>query len=480
MMHGTIRPLSQGRVVLLAALLILSLAILPAGCANSGSGGTNVSPMQGDSFSGGPLETSIGPGGGTAFHVTQGAVPAQSGQSGTSKDIEVEFPAGALSAATEVTLDDQQAPVTPANSLVLIAHSHTLKFPLQALKKRGTNDLLVHFPFSPEQNYRAAVGYCQNGVFMAFPATSDAAGVDGMVPIDISPDENVSSGTYSVEISLLEMPVMEEPANGPPMKVSRLEPDSQGSYKWSEYEGAWQGTKNSLLVHGICGSSADMLALAIHLKSTSNYDGIYAVDYPLGYHIDTLGTKLASIIGTHTPTGTKIDLLAHSMGGLVSRSAIENHGAAAQTARFISMGSPHSGVPGAFLLCLIAYNFLHYYYPEVTDLSPISDFLSRLNSGTKVNCTYFGAIGTDPTKLTTYFTVQWLGEYLVRFLIGGSFFADVDGMVPAKSAGYNISNKCQSWTTASFPVSHAYVRGGDQGQQIYADVFTQIDKWLMQ
>jgi triacylglycerol esterase/lipase EstA (alpha/beta hydrolase family) len=314
---------------------------------------------------------------------------------------------------------------------------------------------------------------------VAYPALSTSTGIEGTVPLDLVPAGQGKSVAVASEISMLEVPEAAELQGDPPMVVSELEGDSSpAGYRWSAYDGAWTGPRIALLVHGINGSSADLLALAIHLRSKGSYDSIYAVDYKLGYHIDSLGAKLASVIGARMPAGTKMDLLAHSMGGLVSRSALENHGAAKVTARFVALGSPHHGVSIAIYLSLIAHGIFDHLVPEINDLSPDSAFLKTLNSGTRVDCTYFGAVGTDPEQLTTYWTVNYFGTALVRLLIGGSFSSVVDGMVGAESAGYDISNKCVTWTTNSFPVNHSYVRGGDQGQQLYEKVFDQVDQWL--
>lgn len=458
---------------------VLFLVLLLGGCGGSGSDTTSLPPSSEQSSTALSSAVAIGPEGGTAYDEVAVGLQAGAGTAGSSRDIEVEFPRGTFTAATEVILGDRFGAAAPPNSSVPFSHAHTIQFSRESLSPGDVVNLVVHFPYHPRPNYRAALGYYHDGVMVAYPALSTSSGIEGTVSLDQATTHSEKGAAVSAELSMLEIPESAELQGDPPMAVSVLELDSvSATYRWSAYEGAWTGQKIALLVHGIKGSSADLLALAVHLRNKGSYDSIYAVDYKLGYHIDTLGTKLASVISARAPSGIKIDVLAHSMGGLVSRSAIENHGTAQQTARFVALGSPHNGVTVAFYLSLIASGFFEHLVPEINDLSPDSTFLKTLNSGARVDCAYFGAVGTDPGQLTTYWTVKYFGNTLVRLLIGGRLSSVVDGMVGAESAGYDISGKCTTWTTQTFPVSHAYIRGGDQGQQLYDKVFDQVDQWL--
>lgn len=57
-----------------------------------------------------------------------------------------------------------------------------------------------------------------------------------------------------------------------------------------------------------------------------------------------MGKGLAAVIDHGVPQGTKVKIIAHSMGGLVSRAAIEKYGAANRVSHLATLASPHLGV----------------------------------------------------------------------------------------------------------------------------------------
>lgn len=141
-----------------------------------------------------------------------------------------------------------------------------------------------------------------------------------------------------------------------------------------------------LLVHGIFSGYKRWDDLAKHISSLDPDREIYAVDYGLGYPLDRLGEVLAEILKKMGAGGVQIDVVAHSQGGLISRSAMEIHGAANHVKRFVSLGTPHEGVFWGVLLSSniqeifpeagdVVYGVL----PESDDLQEHSDFLSQLN-----------------------------------------------------------------------------------------------------
>jgi len=461
-------------VFLIICLAVITL-FLP-GCAGSGGDNGGYSQASSVDSSAGPTSTVVGPLGGTALH----GVPEGTAGGSSSGDLKVEFPQGVFQTDATVTLKDQQSPSAPPNTNVLISYPHTIEFSAGALSTGTSTGINVHFPYLPKENYIAAVGYVRNGVFLAFPVTQGAAGVDATIPVDAESSESGSQETFSAEICLVEIPKGEELGGSPSITVSKLAKDG-GWDKLPDDGQQWQGTRIALLVHGIMGKSDDLLTLARYLASQGLYDNIYAVDYPLHYKIDSNGSVLGDIIKKQTPSGTKIDVFAWSLGGLVSRSAIELHGASAQTKRLICMGTPHNGVRAASLLSCVLHLVFDLWLPEINDLAVDSAFMKKLNGAGKVDCTYFSAVGTDAMKPEEFPTVRKLGLTNVKILIGGSRNSVVDGMVAADSAGYDLSGRCASWSTMSFALNHNYISGSRTTDPYHpTDVFTQIDKWLSQ
>ena len=256
----------------------------------------------------------------------------------------------------------------------------------------------------------------------------------------------------------------------PPIIVYKLE-----NNKWIKTSNKWSGNKIALMVHGIAGRKEDMLALAVYLSKKKVYDKIYAVQYKLGYKIESQGKKLANIIRSKQPAGSTFHIIAHSMGGLIARSAVENHGIDKSTKKLVMMGTPQTGVFGVFMLSLLSKGCIPKVVPEFDDLSPGSDFLTELNNKKPVKVRYYAAVGTNGENLKEYFTFKYFGESVIKALSGSSV---VDGLVPANSAGYDLGKECSKWEKKEFPVSHAYIRGGNYGSGTYEDVMEQVSKWV--
>ena len=436
------------KVLLITVLLVLTMfLILVPGCSTSSDdGGTSNQST-----------ATIGAEGGSISLESAGGSPV------------VEFPPGALLGTAKVTLTDMEDSTDFPNTGVL--PYHPFKMDIEGAQISGSGYVNVKFSKTPQSGHIPAVGHYMNGKHTVHPATDTDGIITGKVMLMADPQDGKRSGTYSAEMTALDIPVVYESSGDPPMSVYRLE-----NNQWVEDETGWTGDKIAMMVHGINGSKEDLLALAIHMNQKGTYDNIYAVQYELGYHIDSLGSKLATIIQTNLPSGSSFNILAHSMGGLVIRSAIENHGVDTLTSKAVMMGSPQSGVFAAFLLTLIGKGIIPKFVPEIGDLSPDSDFLKNLNNGVPVNVKYYTAVGTNGENLTEYWTIKDLGETIVKILLG---YPTVDGMVPANSAGYDLTAECSAWETAQFPVSHQYIRGGDYGTtEIYEDVLNQVDTWI--
>lgn len=106
-----------------------------------------------------------------------------------------------------------------------------------------------------------------------------------------------------------------------------------------------RGENPILLVHGWGANSACFLAVQLWLK-WRGYRNVYAVSYtPPVIDARKLANQLAKHIDAAlAATGAaKVTIVAHSMGGVLSRHAIKNLGMAGKIDKVISLGSPHMG-----------------------------------------------------------------------------------------------------------------------------------------
>jgi triacylglycerol esterase/lipase EstA (alpha/beta hydrolase family) len=93
---------------------------------------------------------------------------------------------------------------------------------------------------------------------------------------------------------------------------------------------------------------------------------------------DALRAAIAEVLAVNAlPEGTQVDLVAHSLGGLVSRVALLDAATAARVATLVTLGTPHRGTHAARFAGT----------PLMTQLRPGSDVLQRIDA----QCPWVGA-----------------------------------------------------------------------------------------
>jgi uncharacterized alpha/beta hydrolase family protein len=102
--------------------------------------------------------------------------------------------------------------------------------------------------------------------------------------------------------------------------------------------------------------------------------------------IDEYGERLGRVVDIvlHHTGKNKVVLIAHSMGGLVSRSYIENRGGESKVDKLIEIGSPNHGIYGLLIgsQCekILGLYSLHS-GQECKDMQHDSPFITKLNQG---------------------------------------------------------------------------------------------------
>ncbi len=108
-----------------------------------------------------------------------------------------------------------------------------------------------------------------------------------------------------------------------------------------------------LLVHGHHGSAANWAAMVPRLKAEGWKPT--ALDFVTGDWKDWTLDELAQQVGLHVMAlknqskQDKIDIVAHSLGGIVVRQYIKFHGGEKHVRRLVCLGAPHHGVGFASL-----------------------------------------------------------------------------------------------------------------------------------
>ena len=160
---------------------------------------------------------------------------------------------------------------------------------------------------------------------------------------------------------------------------------------------------NALLIHGTGSNSANFAALISYAKS--RYDNVIFYNYPSGLRIQHNATWLAKQIlldRARFPLGSCMDVFAHSMGGLVARSLIEDPPwkvakIAAPVHDLFLIGTPNLGAvstsPGWFTKVAT--------HPGIQDELPGSAFLASLNSPPGQGWAHYHVVYGDVSGLGT-------------------------------------------------------------------------------
>ena len=105
----------------------------------------------------------------------------------------------------------------------------------------------------------------------------------------------------------------------------------------------------ALFVHGIIGDTREMAASLRRAGMADRYDLVLTFDYenledPIAETARTLKDRLEAV-GLGPDHGKSLDIIAHSMGGLVSRWFIEREGGNRVARRLVMLGTPNGGSP---------------------------------------------------------------------------------------------------------------------------------------
>ncbi|HEV8322011.1 MAG TPA: alpha/beta fold hydrolase [Myxococcota bacterium] len=131
-------------------------------------------------------------------------------------------------------------------------------------------------------------------------------------------------------------------AQAPLLGLARLVPARAGPAPVPD-----DGRRPVVFVHGLGGHPGDFWPMRGYFRLTGRRR-TYAVALPGGAPLEALGEQLATFVAAVAacnalPDGARIDVVAHSMGGLVARLALEDAAAAARVATLVTLGTPHAG-----------------------------------------------------------------------------------------------------------------------------------------
>jgi pimeloyl-ACP methyl ester carboxylesterase len=288
-------------------------------------------------------------------------------------------------------------------------------------------------------------------------------------------------GCWEIEVDLREIDV---PIDGLyPVEVARFD-DALGEYvepqgifdpnidlyRWTSY--GWVeikstasvkeeikfggGSNTFFLVHGFRNSIDSMAAIASYLSKYANL-AIYGIDYGNIRGIEAQGDAFAEILKECVPKEERVNIIAHSMGGLVTRAAIELAGAESYVQKLLTLGTPHHGVPKNVITCLELNVFdkrVQLYFdisntiPQARDLSEDSKLMKKMdrNKPAAVHYTFIAGNNYHDYELLKFTKYAYEG-------------LQHDGLVSVPSAlRYYADANERPDGTGIYPLNHAELR----------------------
>ncbi|HEX2951619.1 MAG TPA: hypothetical protein VHV83_18940 [Armatimonadota bacterium] len=274
----------------------------------------------------------------------------------------------------------------------------------------------------------------------------------------------------------------------------------------------------AIVVHGICSQPQENYEILSRYlvedmtlsdgRTRPAYDAVYAIKYPTGfssYHLNDLGRKVADLINTIYPRDAmgyprKVDLYAHSMGGLVCRWALRmghsngEGSAAAHVKRFITFSSPLLGQSSSTFISFIldlpstAACLPITFGPEYEDMVTDSSFLRQLSDNTSVTpYLQYAITGTTPKQPEDYKTIP---KFLWWAMDSDRHGYCHDGIVETFSSSAGVyhahrwyihvpdycttefSHVITSGNQKNIPLNHSFINKNQYSRQ-------QVDAWIL-
>lgn len=253
---------------------------------------------------------------------------------------------------------------------------------------------------------------------------------------------SVPTGTVSILVAVAEAKPTGRAVSTPPKLTTLWTRSSSRTHYASR-------TRVAIVIHGILNSSADLQTLSTLLNGSLptegdsgvslGFDIVAGIDYDWRQPIETNGAAVAAKINSTWGDASKyeVHIFAHSMGGLVSRYALEKVGVPSVT-QLVTFGTPHLGVPLTILANLCWFKGSTSWltlgfsltWPGVRELVDDSDVIASLK-GSRASGLQYQALAGD-SHANFYSGLGDIAEVIYTQL--NDHHIDHDGIVPEYSA----------------------------------------------
>jgi len=281
-------------------------------------------------------------------YVEEDIIADQGGVVVTESGITLEIPAGAFENDGEVFLGKtgEEPSTVPNPELTVVGEPFTIKLPVDTL----LTPLKLSFPLPTD----SLTVY--NSVFLLFNGISNFPFayeiVDGkvVVVIDTINWEDISTKSGNKELKGLIVRLINDKVHIDERFLGIKEVSVvSGEVKYNEPKDITSSSRILLFVHGLIGDPSgweEYIKKIYQEPNMLNYTNIWTYGYHSKQSIRIRGAELMSLLNDYRKgANPTIHIVAHSMGGLVSRSMIEISGGKGIVDKLITLGSPHLGSP---------------------------------------------------------------------------------------------------------------------------------------
>lgn len=286
------------------------------------------------------------------FNISK-TITAQAGGSITTPDNStLTIPANSLQVDGKVTIstvEESELPVFANPNLQRFRDSYKFEIPGDTLLHNITLTFTLDSVPTPIENF---VPYLYDGNSF-IPMEYTINGKTLAVTIDVvkwNETNNLKDAT-TLSKFIIEFLISKQTPPEEEMGLKRVILDS-GKLKFSAPSAISDTAKVLLLVHGWNDRPQTWQSFVqkITAEKSIKFSQIWTFGYNSSWSIEENASRLAQAI---TTLKVKVKIVAHSMGGLVSRSMIEKYGGSSYVRKLITLGTPHHGSPVAALRYLL-------------------------------------------------------------------------------------------------------------------------------
>lgn len=378
--------------------------------------------------------------------LTTAIITPTGGNIETNEGIKISFPANAVSVSTEVSIGySGTEPTTfPNPNVQILGQAFTIKIAANSLNESA----FVEIP--KPQGYtnidETVIVISKEGTNTYYPLFFHESGDKLIAELDEINYQELYPSLRSNTEALLTTIIFYIIKSGQipsaiEMGLKKVDSNADNTLSFNAVPVLNNTDKVLIMVHGWRSSPSAWKNFLPKIKpqiQCAGYTQYLTFGYNSSLSIDENSVILANLLQTKM-NGATVDIVGHSMGGLVTRSAIEDHGCSGIVRNLITLGTPHRGSFAANLrtflgISLVSSGIFSSDYNINTqgfrDLIPSSVFLTNLND--------------NPAPQTNYYPIAALINNTIRF----------DGVVTEASA-LGIQNN------ASLTAGKSYVIPGN-------------------